>query len=331
MGVIIKCEKCKRVYRYSSSEIENIGTVWHPIWVVRCLNCGNQIVWENETIDFFSKSPAAKNRSAYKRAKGSDIREYWIQEYVKDNYSKLGFSKIIGPFEFGPDFKGVYKGEEVLIEVERDCYSYILHKHHKSERFKDVSILIVLNPSKPPKKIVDKLPKTIIYIDINDFVKWWLPKAKAYAINKRIENIINMIAGEFKKRFVRDCDDKDRDMSTCPECDLRPYFGTGEAYEAGLLFWEMALKFIAVYKYSITENFKITDIDPTEIDKFYFDFFGTTEQITDNLKCCSYCKPKVEEGRYFSPDGSSLSFYIDDKGVIHNPNCPKNKKVKHKK
>lgn len=67
MGAIIKYKKCKRVYRYSSSEIENIGTVWHPIWVVGYLNCGNQIVWENETIDFFNKSPAAENKSAYKK------------------------------------------------------------------------------------------------------------------------------------------------------------------------------------------------------------------------------------------------------------------------
>ena len=328
MGTTITCEKCKKAHRYSSSEIENIGTVWHPIWTVKCPNCGTQITWEHGALDFFDKTPAPKDKNAYERTKSSDIREYWIQEYVKDNYAKLGFSRIEGPFEVGPDFKGVYKGKKVIVEAERDYRSYISHKHHENERFKEVSILIVLNPSKPPKKIKDKLPKTVIYINVDDFIEWWRPRARDYVKRKKIQKSIDMISGEFQKRFVRDCDDKDRDMPTCPECDLCPYFGEGTAYEASSMFQEMALKFIALYKYSITsEDFKLTDIDPAEIDKFYFDFLTSAEQIIDDSKCCPHCKPNLEEGRYFLPDGSSLPFYIDDKGVIHNPDCPKIKKM----
>jgi len=331
MGHWIECDKCGKTYRYDSDEIENTGTEWYPIWTVKCHGCGNQINFEVykdkfSEIDLEIKEMLPR-KSGYERAESSDIREYWIQEYVKDNYAKLGFSELEGPFEVGPDFKGVYKGKKVIVEAERDYQSYISHKHHEDERFKEVSILIVLNPSMPSKDIKDKLPKTIICINIDDFVEWWRPKARAYAKTKRIQRLIDMIAGEFQKRFVKVCDDKNRDMSTCPECDLCPYFGEGTAYDASLMFQEMALKFIALYKYPITsDNFKLTDIDPSEIDKFYFDFLTSAGQLVDVSKCCPFCKPNLEEGRYFPPDGSSLPFYIDKKGVIHNPDCPKLKK-----
>ncbi len=328
MGTTITCEKCKKIHRYSSGEIENIGTAWHPIWTVKCLNCGDQIIWEQSALEFFDKTPDPKDNNVYKRAKSSDIREYWIQKYIKDNYAKLGFSKIEGPFKVGPDFKGIYKGKKVVVEAERDYQSYISHKHHEDKRFKEVSILIVLNPSKPPKGIKNKLPKTIIFINVDDFVEWWRPRVRDYAKTKRIQKLIELIVGEFQKRFVRDCGDKDRDMSACPECDLCPYFGEGTAYEASSMFQERVLKFISLYRYPITsDDFELTDIDPSEIDKFYFNFFTSAEQIIDDSKYCPYCKPNLEEGRYFLPGGSSLPFYIDDRGVIHNPDCTKIKEV----
>ena len=93
-------------------------------------------------------------------------------------------------------------------------------------------------------------------------------------------------------------------MSTCPECDLCPYFGEGTTYEASSVFQEMALKFIALYKYSIpSEDFKLADIHPSEIDKFYI----------DDSRCCFHCKPNLEEERYFLPVENFLPFYIDDK------------------
>lgn len=275
MGATITCEKCKKARRYSSSEIENIGTVWHPIWVVVCNNCGAQITWEQGSLNFFDNMQISKTKNGVEikskasgktgaeRAQSSDIREYWIQQYVKDNYAKIGFSEIEGPFDIGPDFKGVYKGKEVIVEAERDCQSFIQHKHHENERFKEVSILIVLNPSKPAEKIKNRLPETIIYIDVDDFVEWWRPKARAYANKSRIRGIIDLIADEFQKRFVTDCVDKDRDMSTCPECDLCSYFGSS-------VFQKAALRFIALYEYPIiSEGFGLSTIKPSEIDKFY--------------------------------------------------------------
>ena len=74
MGAIITCEKCKKVHRYSSSEIKNIGTMWHPIWTVKSPHCGNQITRDHGVLDLFDKMPAPKDKNAYERAESSDIR-----------------------------------------------------------------------------------------------------------------------------------------------------------------------------------------------------------------------------------------------------------------
>lgn len=270
MAIILTCEQCNKTHRYHSSEIENIGTDWHPIWTVKCYHCRTPITCEQRAVDFLDSTPAPKAEHAYERAKSSDIREYWIQEYLKENYAKLGFSRLEGPSDVGPDFRGIFKGKRVTVEAERDCQSYLTHHHPADERYKEVSILIVLNPSEPAGMIRERLPETILYIDVNDFVEWWRPKAKSYAKTKRIQRIIDMIASEFQRRYVRECMDKDRDMSTCPECDLCAYFGEGMFSEATPLFQKMALKFIAVYKHPITsDDFRLSEIEPSEVDEFY--------------------------------------------------------------
>jgi len=288
VGHGIKCEKCKKTYRYDSDEIGDIGTVWHPIWTVKCQGCGDQIYFEvyeykSSENDLKIKKTSLRKRG-HERAESSDIREYWIQGYVKDNYAKLGFSKIKGPFEIGPDFKGVYKGKKVIVEAERDYKSYIQHKHPEDERFKEVSILIVLNPSKPPKKIKDKLPKTTIYLNINDFVEWWRPKARAYAKSKQTQNIISLIADEFQNMVTEMrneyCSYQDRDMATCPDCDMCAYFEGPGLFKDGEYDYNemkdrcqmMALEFIARYKYPITsDDFKLSKIHPVEIEKFFYE------------------------------------------------------------
>lgn len=217
----------------------------------------------------FDRPNSHNEKDAYERAKSSDIREYWIQMYVKENYKKLGFSNLEGPFDIGPDFKAIHNKKQVLIETERNWESYILHKHYEDEKYKDVKILVVLTPAKPTAELKNRLPKKIIYIDIEDFVEWWRPKAKDYSIAKRIKLIIDLIAGEFQRRYVKNCQDKERDMATCPDCDTCAYFGEGIAYEAQPLFHNLALTFIAKYKHKLSENFKLTDIEVSEIEEFY--------------------------------------------------------------
>jgi len=282
-GIIIKCEKCKKTSRYRIDEMENIGTIWQQIWVTKCVYCGAEIKCilnfkENcKKPEDSNKKVISKKMSqlyAKKRVQNKDIREYWIQQYVKNNYEKIGFSKIEGPFEIGPDFKGIYKGKKVIIEVERDWNSYLSHGHDKDERFRNVDFLIVLNHDKPFGKVRRNLPKRIVYIDIDDFIKWWVPELERYTKKKKIQGFIDMISNEFHRRFIKNCTNKDKDLSTCPDCNSCAYFGKGEFFEAKIVFKKFTLKFIAFYKYPITSyTFELTNITANEIDKFYFNYF----------------------------------------------------------
>ena len=289
MGSTIKCEKCEKIHRYDTSEIRNIGTMWHPIWSVECPNCQAQITADGGTLQVFDNAQFSNKREEIvikinqpyatkrgrERAENSEIREYWIQEYVKENYAKLGFSDIEGPFEIGPDFKGLYKGKSVVVEVERGWQSFIRHNHHVDEHFAQVSILIVLNPSKPSKEKKVQLPEKIIYIDIDDFVAWWPKKVKTYAALQRAQAHMDLIAAWFRKRFLSDiistCDDRDRDMSTCPHCDSCAYFGNGTGKELSFsIFQKIALEFIIFSNYSIaSQEFRLSGITPSELEDFY--------------------------------------------------------------
>lgn len=94
MGHWIECEKCKKVYRYDPGEIENTGTVWHPIWTVKCGNCDSTITFDQGSIKFFDRAQISQTKEGVaisqlttkpggrERAEKGDIREYWAQEYV---------------------------------------------------------------------------------------------------------------------------------------------------------------------------------------------------------------------------------------------------------
>jgi hypothetical protein len=272
----VTCMACNKTHRYRYDEVQNIGTEWHPILLVQCPDCGHKMTLDLGNLDFWDQPAPPKSKDAAQRAKSSDIREYWIQMYVKENHKKLGFSHLEGPFESGPDFRGVYRNRNAVIEVERDCQSFIQHGHHLDAAFSKVNVLVVLTPSNPPSEMKKKLPKNIVYIDIPDFVEWFRPKAKRYADTKRIQRIIDLIASEFQGRYVSQCQEKERDMSTCPDCDLCAYFGEGIGSEASPLFHEMALNFIILYKHPITsDNFKLSEIDPSDIDDFWSSALST--------------------------------------------------------
>lgn len=281
MGMIAKCNKCKKTYRYDSGEIMNLGTFWQPIWTVKCHHCGALIQHKEKPMKAFENAQlgtssegvkikiAPPKPNGHERATKGDIREYWAQKYFKSKYKMYGFSRIEGPFDSGPDFIGVYKGRRTGIEIERTCGSYIKHKHHNDSRFRNVRVLVVLSSQEPTRKSKSKLPRSIIHIDIKDFVKWWRPKAKKYARAKQLQGRILLIANEFQKRFFYACDDKDRSMATCPECNLCPYFLTERGVKS-TVFTDMAMHFFWQYKYDIaSENFKITDIKSIEINNFY--------------------------------------------------------------
>ncbi len=269
MGSTLTCTACGKTHRYTS-EMKNIGTEWHPIWEFECPYCGNKMSFDWGKKDFWDQPVPPNPRDATQRAESSDIREYWIQMYFKENHKKLGFSHIEGPFDSGPDFTGLYRGWKAVIEVEREYVNYIQHRHHENPAFSKVNVLVVLTPSEPPAEMKDKLPKNLVYVDVMDFVEWFRPEAKKYADAKRIQRIIDLIAGEFHRRYQFQCQDKERDLSTCPDCDLCAYFGEGVCWEAQPLFHDMALNFIIRYKHPIMSyDFKLADIDPSDIDDFW--------------------------------------------------------------
>ena len=55
--------------------------------------------------------------------------EIWLQLYIKDHYTKLGFSEMSGPYDAGYDFKGVRNGKTVVVEAERQSASFVCHGH----------------------------------------------------------------------------------------------------------------------------------------------------------------------------------------------------------
>lgn len=127
---------------------------------------------------------------AIERARRGDFKEYWLQVYVKENYQKLGFESIEGPFDRGYDFRAVFDGERVVVEAETKARNFVYHNHNHHE----VDFLIVLNNNQNGvvKKMQSEewtklLPKTIIEVDHEDFIKSTHERRKSIAIRKRRE------------------------------------------------------------------------------------------------------------------------------------------------
>lgn len=239
---------------------------------MNCSRCGEPVLVMKVDKVGLPQGSFTKKRSVEERAMISDIREYWIQEYFKDNFHKYeGISDVEGPFGTGPDFKGKMNGKEVMIEVERDCSCYLSHRHHLDSRFNNVELLVVLSPTEPNN--MEGLLLNILFIDIPDFVEWFKPKARDYAIQKQRMQVVERIAGYYKKLYYLECGDKERDMAVCPNCELCPYFaeGEGEGWEA---FQHMAAGFIT-YSGIGKEPEEIFDIDKMykeKIHEFYYEY-----------------------------------------------------------
>jgi len=123
------------------------------------------------------------------RAEQGDFKEYWLQRYIAESYEKFGFDSIEGPFEYGIDFIGVYKGNKVLIEAERFPINFVQHGHPT-----DVDFLIVFKEEyvgsvkgMQPEEWKKLLPKKIIVIDPKDFIVSTHEMRKEYAIMKEKE------------------------------------------------------------------------------------------------------------------------------------------------
>lgn len=202
------------------------------------------------------------------------VLEWWLQQYVLHNHRKLGFLKVGGPFEAGPDFVVTLRNHrQVQTEVEVRWKNYVEHKHHTDPRFAKVGIIIALEADDPTPQISKLLPKKRIRVDKRHFTGWYRGAAKAYALEKEKERPARIaiaklrnIAKEFKSRYVSSCGDKDRDMAICPDCDLCPYFG--EPDEASQTFLQLAMQFVKWRGINDVRQLKLAEIKPRDFDRF---------------------------------------------------------------
>jgi len=126
--------------------------------------------------------------------KKGHIREYWLLNYVKDNYNKLGFDQLSNILTTGYGFRGVYKGKNVVVEVERAPKYFVQHRHNP----KEVDILIVMTDDETDR---NKLPKTIIVVDTEDFAKYILNSDKHYVLKVKEEK--EKLKQDLRKRITR--------------------------------------------------------------------------------------------------------------------------------
>jgi hypothetical protein len=219
-----------------------------------------------DKVHFFT--PSAK--PIKDRVEDDEVKEYWVQQYVLHNHERLGFERIAGPFDAGPDFRATINGKQVDVEVEVLCENYISHGHPKTASFHGVKILIVLEGEKPPPAIRRRLPEKIIHLDKKHFVRWYRKAAKKYAEEKQKgvghqRDLVRLqfLASEFQKRWLAVCGHKDGESATCPHCNLCPYFG--EPYSATPTFEAMALDFLNERK---TKKFDLGSLPDPAIDDY---------------------------------------------------------------
>jgi hypothetical protein len=196
------------------------------------------------------------------------IEERWAQGYLKDEFIQLGFTKIDGPFNKGPDFRVLHKARWVWAEVETRWRNYLRHEHHTNPAFDSVKFLILLSSEAPPPDALQYLPPQIIYIDQQRFLAWYEkvsePKSKADRTAMQLE----IIAGAMNEHWTKICSDVDRDMSTCPECDACPYFGEGEFNEATPFFQHLATRFVISNGLAAGGNISLSQIKSNSLEEF---------------------------------------------------------------
>ena len=179
------------------------------------------------------------------------IEEKFAQQYVEEEYQRLGFTKVKGPFTKGSDFRVMMKRRWAWAEVETRWENYKKHGHHLYPSFSDVEYLILLSPDEPrceERKELGRtgtLPLQIIHIDRSHFLDWF--KVKVSKLQTPINMQIDFVAGAMQDHWVAICSDRDREMAACPNCDNCAYFGEGMFNEADPFFRGLAARFIASY------------------------------------------------------------------------------------
>lgn len=128
--------------------------------------------------------------------------EFYLKRYLIENANKydITFLKDLDKFFYGKrgDIAGIYKNNDVVIEVEKSDRDFISHKHKTSDekkgRTKKNGIDIVF--TLPPKTL--NLPVETIYADEKDFGLWYQKEIK----KKRVRDKLLLILVELVRRSL---------------------------------------------------------------------------------------------------------------------------------
>lgn len=192
-----------------------------------------------------------------------------LQRYVSEHYPRLGFSKISGPFDRGPDFHVLQQKRWQKAEVETRWQNYLAHGHQHSSAFGETKYLIILSPKDPPAEVRDQLPPEIVHIDLEHFLEWYEAASQVERIEQRNSTRIDVIAGEMQGHWVTICSDNERDMAACPDCDGCPYFGEGLMDgEAHLHFHKLAAHFMVQHAIADGLEANLTKLQEADLKRF---------------------------------------------------------------
>jgi hypothetical protein len=206
--------------------------------------------------------------SAAERLSADELQERWAQRYVKEEFKRLGFSKVDGPFSRGPDYWVSQKRRCAFAEVETRWRNYFRHGHHVNPAFDAVEYLILLSAETPAPKERRGLPPKIIHIDREHFLAWFEVASATEAKGHRDTIRIALVAGAMQRHWMTICSDANRDMVTCPDCDSCAYFGAGMFGEAAPFFQELAARFIIAHALTDTVEANLTKIKSALLQRF---------------------------------------------------------------
>jgi hypothetical protein len=172
------------------------------------------------------------------------LKERWAQRYLKEEFICLGFTKVDGPFNRGPDYRVLHKRRWLWAEVETRWKNYLRHGHHENPAFDGVEFLILLSAETPPPDALGHLPPRIVHINRQHFLGWYERAAAPELLGREFGARVAIVAGAMQQHWTTICSDIDRDMATCPACDSCAYFGDGGFGEATPFYQDMAAKFL---------------------------------------------------------------------------------------
>jgi hypothetical protein len=240
------------------SQLEERFRAWESVMQRQSLSARRQ---EDGTVELRPQLSPAEQLAA------DALQERWAQRYVHEEFVRLGFSKVEGPFNRGPDYRVLYKRRWLWAEVETRWKNYLAHRHPVNPAFNSTEFLILLSAEAPPQSTLDHLPRRIVHIDRDHFLSWYEKAAKPELLGKEFGIRVGVIAGAMQRHWTTICSDVDREMSTCPDCDNCAYFGDGSFNEATAFYENLAAKFLASTGFTEDGRTDLRRVDAAALQK----------------------------------------------------------------